>query len=244
MARKIKIDNAILKREKRKTTKRHAPKNIPCRILIICEGEKTEPNYFRRFRVGQNSNFVYEVECDGHGNNTISVVEEAIRRKLEAEKTPTPFDSVWAVFDRDSFSENRFNGAIAKAKANDIEVAWSNEAFELWYLYHFHNRVTAMSREEYGDAISDAVNASGKWKGKKPYKYAKNEVQNYDIMIRYGDQEQAIEWAKNQHLSFDGEKYADHNPCTLVYKLVLQLLDRDSALIDRVMSKINDNTED
>ena len=80
--------------------------------------------------------------------------------------------------------------------------------------------------------------------GKETYKYAKNEVQNYDIMIRYGDQEQAIEWAKNQHLSFDGEKYADHNPCTLVYKLVLQLLDRDSALIDRVMSKINDNTED
>lgn len=29
---------------------------------------------------------------------------------------------------------------------NGIEIAWSNEAFELWYLYHFQN-VTTGSQE-------------------------------------------------------------------------------------------------
>ena len=41
-----------------------------------------------------------------------------------------------------------------KAENNNINVAWSNEAFELWYLYHFHNRTTQMSRNDYKKAIS------------------------------------------------------------------------------------------
>lgn len=67
---------------------------------------------------------------------------------------------------------------------------------------------------------------------------------NYDTMVKYGNLEQAIEWAKRQHLSFNGDKYADHNPCTLVYKLVLQLLDRDQVLINQVMDKINKSSTD
>lgn len=46
MARKIKIDNAILKRRQHSAPKRKV-RVINCNILIVCEGEKTEPNYFR-----------------------------------------------------------------------------------------------------------------------------------------------------------------------------------------------------
>ena len=45
MARKVKIDNSILKRRGYKR-RSHEPVNIVCRILIVCEGSKTEPNYF------------------------------------------------------------------------------------------------------------------------------------------------------------------------------------------------------
>ena len=34
------------------------------------------------------------------------------------------------VFDKDSFSPDQFNGAIIKARQNNINCAWSNEAFE------------------------------------------------------------------------------------------------------------------
>lgn len=40
MARKIKIDNAILKRFEQKPRMQKASKKIYCRILIVCEGEK------------------------------------------------------------------------------------------------------------------------------------------------------------------------------------------------------------
>lgn len=203
------------------------------------EGEKTEPNYFRHFKKINNESFTYEVTAEGDGLNTIAVVDEAIRQKRQAELTQPPYDSVWAVFDKDSFPKKRFNAAIIKANDNGINVAWSNEAFELWYLYHFHNRITAMNRSEYQKAISDAVNKVGNLRGRKKYKYAKNASDNYAIMNKYGNQENAIKWAREQHQTYADEKYADHNPCTTVYLLVLQLLNRDKELIRKVMEKIN-----
>lgn len=231
MARKIKIDNADLKR--REYTKRQrSPKTMVCRILIVCEGEKTEPNYFRAFNRVQRGSIVYEVETGGGGINTMTVVNEAVRRRSMAQ-----YDSVWAVFDKDSFPSDQFNGAIAKAKNSGINCAWSNEAFELWYLLHFHNRVTAMSREDYGKAISDAVN---KKRGTKDYKYAKNDAENYRIVTEHGCQDDAIRNAENLHLKCTDEKYHTHNPCTLVYRLVLQLTGKDEKLNEAVSAKVEE----
>ena len=48
MARKIKIDNSILKRRAYKK-RSHEPVEAICKILIVCEESKTEPNYFGEF---------------------------------------------------------------------------------------------------------------------------------------------------------------------------------------------------
>ncbi len=49
------------------------------RILIVCEGGRTEPNYFRSFRITS-----VHVNIQGKGMNTDSLVEETIRMKEEA----------------------------------------------------------------------------------------------------------------------------------------------------------------
>jgi hypothetical protein len=128
--------------------------------------------------------------------------------------------------------------AINKASQNEIECAWSNEAFELWYLYHFQNRVTAMSRDEYKKAISNSVNNSNKYKLKKPYVYAKNNSENYDVMTKYGSQDNAIKFAKAKSKEFHDQCYAKHNPCTMVYKLVCQLIGKDEELNQELKQKI------
>lgn len=236
MARKLKLDNALLKRQKQKEKKRIQTKKIRCRILIVCEGEKTEPQYFKAFKTINNQSFTYEVDARGTGYNTLSLVNEAIRLR---ESASTPYDSVWAVFDRDIFTEATFNQAINVAIKSNINVAWSNEAFELWYLYHFHNRVTPMTRNEYKLKIEEAVNNSPSYKKKKKFVYEKNNRENYHIMTTYGKQGNAINWARAQHLSYTDSRYSKQNPCTTVYQLVLQLLNRDDKLISRVMAKIN-----
>ncbi|MEI2638403.1 MAG: RloB family protein [Microthrixaceae bacterium] len=95
--------------------------------MIVCEGAKTEPQYFKGFRLPS-------VRVEGAGKNTRSLVEEAIRIKAE---TASLAITTGCVFDRDSFPAQTFNAALQMARSAGFEVAYSNEAFELWYLLHF-----------------------------------------------------------------------------------------------------------
>ena len=238
MARVIKIDNALQKRFS-KNQKRNK-KDIQISILIVCEGTKTEPNYFKSFpkKVGV---FVFDIQTDGIGTNTLKVVEKAMELR---DNSITKFDRVWAVFDRDSFKSNSFNSAILKAKANNISCAWSNEAFELWYLLHFQYRNTPMSRTEYEKAIEDEVNKKLENK-KKSYKYFKNdeyldnETKTYNILKKYGSQTNAIENAKKLSEKYTDERFHIHNPRTQVFELVEQLIGQDNILNDEIMKKYN-----
>lgn len=234
MARTIKIDNAILKQFSRKKNV-SKPRSLEAFFLIVCEGEKTEPNYFKAFPRKVN-NIVYDIKIDGGGISTIKVVEKAIELR---EQSTQKFDRVWAVFDKDSFTAKSFNSAIFKAKANNISCAWSNEAFELWYLLHFHNRVTAMKRDEYKKAIEDAVNAKLKNK-KKPFRYEKNDPGMYVFLQKVGNQKQAISWAESLSKSINGEKFALYNPQTMVFKLVQELNGQSKELNQEILQKHND----
>lgn len=238
MARKIKIDNSILKRRAYKK-RSHEPVEAICKILIVCEGSKTEPNYFGEFNKKKRGLYVFDLEFSGGGISTKKVVEEAIELKKQADMKNDPYDRVWAVFDKDDFPDADFNAAILKAESNHIGCAWSNEAFELWYLLHFHNRVTPMSRTEYKNAISNAVNDSPFYKGKKEYVYKKNDPKNYSIMNKYGSQDSAIKDALAMERCYTGQSFATHNPCTKVHEIVLQLMGKDEKLNKEISEKMN-----
>jgi hypothetical protein len=231
MARTIKIDNALQKRFA-KQAERSKPREVVTYFLIVCEGEKTEPNYFKSFpkKVGK---FVYDISFEGGGISTLKVVEKAIELR---DKSKQKYDRVWAVFDRDSFEANSFNSAILKAKANDIKCAWSNEAFELWYLLHFHNRVTAMKRDEYKKAIEEAVNEK-LGKKKKKFKYQKNDKEMYSLLGKVGSQDAAIKWAKELANGITGKQFANYNPQTMVFKLVEELNGQSQELNEELTKK-------
>ncbi len=230
-ANRIKLEPALERRYARQSQRRKS-RQIVCKILIVSEGTKTEPNYFKAFRTFNRGTIVYDIEIKGEGDNTINVVDKAIELKNKGE-----YDSVWAVFDRDSFPANNFNDAINKAEQHGIGCAWSNEAFELWYLYHFVNRVTAMSRAEYKKAISAAVNNSPNYKGKK-YQYEKNNPDNYRIMTTYGSMDNAIKFAETKSAEYTNKRFSTHNPCTMVFKLVRLLIGKDEQFNEEFKHKI------
>ncbi|WP_165157604.1 RloB family protein [Parabacteroides sp. ZJ-118] len=233
-AKKIKIDNASLKFKKQSQKREH--KIIRCSVLIVCEGTKTEPNYFEAFSERQRGIIVYDVEVKGLGRGTKDVVEKAIELKNK-----NNYDRVWAVFDKDDIPAKDFNRAIEEGQNNDVEVAWSNEAFELWYLYHFHNVTTGVSRKDYEEKISVAVNASPRYKSKRKYKYAKNDPNNYEIMTKYGSINSALRYAEAKHFEYTDSRYARQNPCTTVYRLVRQLLGMDEELNAELIAKTEEN---
>jgi len=231
MARTIKIDNSIKKRFQFKKEKKS--KELLAYFLIVCEGEKTEPNYFRSFpkQVGK---FIYDLQFGGGGISTLKVVEKAIELRADSQQK---YDRVWAVFDRDSFKSTSFNSAILKAKANEIECAWSNQAFELWYLLHFHNRVTAMDREEYQKAIEEAVNL--KLAKGKNFVYKKNDPDMFSLLNKIGNQDLAIRWAKDLNNKIIDEAFANYNPATQVFKLVEELTGKSNEFNKEIIDKYN-----
>ena len=123
-----------------KSSRKQQTRELKPSILIVCEGECTEPRYFERFNA---SNAVIKIH--GVGKNTKSLIADAIKIR----KQTGPYDQVWVVFDLDSFSKGHFDNAIKIAEKEGIRVAYSNEAFELWYMLHFDHLQSAISRSLY-----------------------------------------------------------------------------------------------
>ena len=115
-------------------------------ILIVCEGQNTEPSYFNQFRISSAT-----VKSIGEGYNTVSLVNRAV----QLANHPKKYDHVWCVFDKDDFSENDFNDAIRKAQEQNFGIAYSNQSFEYWLILHFDDHQGGgMHRNDYNEKIN------------------------------------------------------------------------------------------
>ena len=172
------------------------------KVLIVCEGARTEPSYFKSFRVLQDCEIV------GAGSNTISVIEHALK-KMEKEK----YREVWCVFDRDSFPKSRVKTALQMAAQNKIKTAFSNESFELWYVLHFEYLDTQITRAAYCKKLTNLLHQ----------KYEKNDASMYRLLL--DKQRTAIANAKKLEgrMLPPGTCNVDSYPYTTVYKLVERL---------------------
>ena len=223
-------DNLHLINRRKKKIREEAKKEIkPYRYLIVCEGEKTEPLYFKvlktevekRFREIidlKEINFNDElIVLDGTGKNTESLVDYTLNIRNKA-NIPYGDENVWCVFDKDSFTDEQFNNAIQKAEDNGIKVAWSNEAIELWFILHFEYLNTGITRKDYIKKLDVYFKKYNINNGK----YEKNQEKIYEILKRYGNQEFAVKNAEKL-LKNNTETPSKTKPATTVYKLVKEL---------------------
>jgi len=116
-------------------------------FLIIFEGKNTEPIYFKSFQL---TNADVKTITHAHEGNALSFVAEAIKTK----KTEKDYDNYWIVIDKDENGDSDFNTAIKKAKDNGFNVAYSNQAFEFWYILHFKCHIGLMHRKDYKKLLS------------------------------------------------------------------------------------------
>jgi hypothetical protein len=217
-----KIDQQLIDKRQRKGKGRKANyRNKREFWLIVCEGTKTEPNYFnaivRNFPPRMLE--VLAVEVEGTGMNTTSLIEKA--KELRDEKAKfhgRKFDQTWVVFDRDSFPARNFNDAIANAAkaVPAIHCAWTNEAFELWYLLHFNYYDSGINRKQYQAKLEAAMRAAGN----KGFSYEKNAIDMHALLAKYGNQAFAVKNAQKLMRCYGDQDYASHNPCTTVHLLV------------------------
>jgi hypothetical protein len=202
-------DNLFWKRKNRSLNRRSGNRGTPPNsFLIVCEGEKTEPNYFKAFSRLITS---VKVKVEGCGMNTLSLVKKTLEISQQARKSGENYDQVWCVFDKDDNPLDQFKAACKLADKKNIELAYSNEAFELWYLLHFHYFNTAISREDYIKKLSLLLNS--------PYK--KNSLGMYQDLL--DKQQTAIKNAEKLLKNYKPSNPGEDNPSTTVHRLVQKL---------------------
>lgn len=143
--------------------------------------------------------------------NTLSLVKKTLEISQKARKSGENYDQVWCVFDKDDNPLDHFKAACKLAEKKNIEIAYSNEAFELWYLLHFHYFNTGISREDYIKKLSLLL--------KSPYK--KNSLGMYQELL--DRQQTAIKNAEKLLKNYDPPNPGKDNPSTTVHRLVQKL---------------------
>jgi RloB-like protein len=208
-------------------------------FLIFSEGKNTEKSYFEQFKLP-----TVEVEVIGAGKVTYSLVEYAIpiaqQKNAEREKTgKTKFDEVWCVFDADPVLDapkqlTNFKNAIDLANANGIKVAYSNQAFEYWFILHFEDHQGGtMHRDDYHDKINSYLKPLGCYYDGKNSKKVGADFFNQMLVIvdkTYDGkpitrQDKAIQRAKRilQYHNDNGTSPAKAESSTTVFELVERL---------------------
>jgi hypothetical protein len=131
------------------------------RILIVSEGDSTEPEYFRGFaKACRNPRVTVEIARE-HGVPK-TCVEVAKEYKQDAEEEARCekddnliYNSVWCVFDIDEHP--RVGESIEMARDNGICLAISNPCVELWLLLHFRDNPGMQIRGKIKEMLTEHV---------------------------------------------------------------------------------------
>ncbi|MBU4486761.1 MAG: RloB family protein, partial [Candidatus Delongbacteria bacterium] len=146
------------------------------------------------------------------------------------------FEKLWCVFDKDDFLLKNYNQAFEtvvneELKLNkifakkvgrniSIKIAYSNEAFELWYLLHFDYHTGEISRKQYLKILDYRMKI----------KYKKNDPNMYNFLQNLSKktndkqgQNFALKNAQKLRTSIKSTLPHNHNPSTSVDQLVIEL---------------------
>ena len=181
--------------------RRVATRVVRQRFLIVCEGEQTEPKYFRAFQVP---------------GLVVTIASSARRGAVliaytVAQRDAGDYDQTWCVFDRDDLTVAQIDEAFRSAAAAGVQIAFSNQAFELWLLLHFDYQHTALDRASYRTRLDDRLGV----------RYDKRDPLVYDRLL--DRQPTAIANATRLRQRYPQWQPAHDDPATTIHELVLAL---------------------
>lgn len=107
-------------------------------FYILTNGKETEKNYFDLIKSNKS---IYDVKIKYHNLSSLQLVKYGL--------TIPNANQIWCVFDIDNtMEENILIPTINLAKKNNINIAFSNKAFEVWLLSHYNKIQKSMDNNK------------------------------------------------------------------------------------------------
>ncbi|MCI9251940.1 MAG: RloB domain-containing protein [Lachnospiraceae bacterium] len=218
-------DDLFKKRREDRKRRQHEYKNPKANsFLIVTEGERTEPFYFKgmekliKEKLGGVIDIIEApiIDIHGEGCSTGKLIETAERFVKDAKIL---YQNIWVVFDKDDFED--FDQAVREGMRKGYKLAWSNQSFEYWLYLHFYYSDSALHRDGWNKKLDEIFKQYHLGTGK----YQKNYENIYNIMNTYGSVDLAIKNAKRRMADFEkrDRKPSEYDPGTTVYKLAEEL---------------------
>lgn len=199
------------------------------RHLVYSEGTKTEPYYVENISdylpVDPSHRDVLIPKKYSKTKHTIELIKRAESDVKNQRNKGFSVDSVWILFDKDSFDDFDLacklieekntvlndNGYLADKLGTVWHCCYSNESFEIWPYLHFEDLTTPLSRDDYIEKIDTFIKSRG-FNGH----YLKNNKKPYDFLIANGgNMAKAIKYAKRKDAGLGKIKT---NPSTGLYE--------------------------
>ena len=179
------------------------------RVLIVCEGGRTEPSYFGELADHYRLSTA-NIKVVGSGSDPHTVVREAKELQKRERRQGERYDKVYCVFDRDEHPA--FDNASSEAATSGLKLARSWPCFELWLLLHFDG-----SRRPY-------TNEGGRSPCDNCIHDLRTHLPGYEKTTPglFRKLEGRLEDAKRNavHAITDAERTSEPNPSTEVHELV------------------------
>jgi len=189
-------------------SRRRIGRRRPYKILVIvCEGEATEPIYFNHYRT-RGKNLKIETPKTKK-TDPVGLAKFARKQIGRYDLDMRSGDQIWCVFDADHNTDSQISAACRVASPQ-IRIALSNPCFELWFLLHFAYTESKISSTDLGLRLK-----------KHLQKYAKtldvfNELDpRTDTAIR--NAKKLNSYQKNNQILL---RSAKSNPSTQVFRIV------------------------
>jgi hypothetical protein len=217
-------DRSPKRRQAEKLKRSQGKRKLYDRVLIVCEGSKTEPNYFneirRELRLPTTRVLAIPSEAGSEPMRVVSYAEDLFRngdRHHRIDKKA--FDRIFVVFDRDE--HKNYHAALDRADSLDgtmrneektpvsFEAIVSVPCFELWLLLHYQDVHAPITRFKALEELQRHFPA-----------YAKNARNVYaDLKAYLANADRRARELSQKNSPRNGEE-----PYTTVYKLVDALM--------------------
>ena len=182
--------------------------------LIVTDAEKTEKNYFEGIKNIIPDSLKNDLQIKIYSNKALSkIIDFAAEQRNKDER----FRDIWLVFDRDEIKN--FDRLIEKAKESKMNVGWSNPCFEIWLMSYFQNPKNINDSQKCCETFEKI------FKENTDKNYEKSEEKIYNILCKKGDENKAIQRAREKYHQVRKE-YSQPSKmigCTTVYKLAEEL---------------------
>lgn len=183
------------------------------RVVVICEGSKTEPMYLNLVNATTREALVELVIVDEPATAPKQLVERACRERSSAaglaKRTKDPnakIDEIWCAFDVDEHP--LLKEARQQANDNEINIAISNPCIEAWFLLHFVDQRAHIHRDDARRLLEAEIPG-----------YDKRLKSLDDLAGRYKDARGRAQKLAEKH-DGDGTEFPHNNPSSDMWRLI------------------------